>query len=539
MKITYIKTSGFRKFEKEFETNLYDITEIIGGNAKGKTNVLYAIIWAFLGTNLTGDDKICLCNKNSNMCYVELKFIDNNNKEHTLVRQKHKTDNSMNFLLLDNKRCKQEELQAYYSDKKLFLTVLNPSYFINKKPAEQKEFIDSYLPKVDMETVYNRLSNSEKQYLEEVPTNIIDYTKELNENEKIYKNKIQVLLGKIEYAENIIKDMVIEKKKVFYKMKELSLARQELSYLTTDNTQVQAKQQKIVENIEKQVIELKQKITELNNIMMLDKNIYLSLKEEKESYCPLCEQKIENESKITTIKNMKAELEEKFNNRERMKNDLSDLETKLAIEKCKLYSLNGNKNVNTENRISEVKEQISKLENEQTQIEKYNANIELKESKVEEAKQDIEMFKNEMQKYNELISNIKKSRDVLKKMYINYIEEKMKFATPYLTNVAIKYYSILKETGEIKEDFIITYRGNEIKNLSKSENIATSLELSNMFNKIANTNIPLFIDDSESCADYDFIQRYGNNNQILIARVEKGQNLQILDGNVIENENVA
>ena len=53
MKITYIKTKGFRKFENEFETKLYDVTSVTGGNTKGKTNILYAIVWAFLGTNLS------------------------------------------------------------------------------------------------------------------------------------------------------------------------------------------------------------------------------------------------------------------------------------------------------------------------------------------------------------------------------------------------------------------------------------------------------------------------------------------------------
>ena len=39
MKITYLKTIGFRKFENEFETDLFDVTSITGGNAKGKTNI--------------------------------------------------------------------------------------------------------------------------------------------------------------------------------------------------------------------------------------------------------------------------------------------------------------------------------------------------------------------------------------------------------------------------------------------------------------------------------------------------------------------
>lgn len=103
----------------------------------------------------------------------------------------------------------------------------------------------------------------------------------------------------------------------------------------------------------------------------------------------------------------------------------------------------------------------------------------------------------------------------------------MKFATQHLKNVSIKYYSVLKDSGELKDDFIITYKGNEFKNLSKSETIATSLELSNMFNKISGINIPIFIDDSESCADYNFIEEYSEDTQILIAQVKKGQELQI------------
>lgn len=65
--------------------------------------------------------------------------------------------------------------------------------------------------------------------------------------------------------------------------------------------------------------------------------------------------------------------------------------------------------------------------------------------------------------------------------------------------------------------------------MSRSETIATSLEISNMLNKISGVNLPLFVDDSESCADYNFIEDFSNDTQILIAKVEKGQSLRIVD----------
>lgn len=527
MKVIYLKTIGFRKFEQEFETPLYDITAITGGNTKGKTNILYAIIWAFLGTNLTGDDKVWLGNKKSDNCYVELKFIDNKGNNHTLVRYKNKYDNKKNFVMLDNTKAEPEDLQTFYGDKKLFLSILNPNYFINKKPAEQKELLDKYLPEIDISAIYSRLENTEKEYLEGTPKNIVEYLKELNSNKKMHEDKIKFLKGKIEYAENAV-NVELEEKKSFEKDEELTLARHELSFLTSNSNSIdKSRQQKIVDNLLTQITQMEKQIDDLTIKMKTGKKVYLSIKNEPVSCCPMCEQKIENESRITTIKNMKSELEESFENKTKLEQQLLDLKSKMTTERCKLHALEGNSNVEKAKQIASVKAQISTLEQEQLEIEKHNNSISIKENNIKNAKQDIKTFEKQIKEHEALIDNIKKTKDIAQKLYINYIEEKMKFATKHLKNVKIKYYTVLKDSGEIKEDFIITYNNNELKNLSRSEMIATSLELCNMFNKISSVNVPLFIDDSESCADYNFTQEYSNDTQILIAKVEKGQDLKI------------
>lgn len=536
MRINYLKTIGFRKFEKEFETNLYDITTITGGNTKGKTNILYAIIWAFLGTNLTGDDRVWLGNKKSEDCYVELRFTDNSNNEHTLVRYKNKYDNSKNFVALDNKKAEPEDLQVFFGDKKLFLSILNPNYFITKKPAEQKELINKYLPSVDITTVYEKLDSTEKRYLEGVPKNIIDYLKDLNTTKKMYEDKIKNLNGKIEYAENVV-NTPIEEKRTFEKDEELSLARQELSFLSTNNSLFdKEKQKKIVDNLQNQISQMERQINDLDTKMKTGKKIYLSIKNESDVCCPMCEQKIQNESKLATIKNMKKDLEGAFANKQQLEKDIVDIKSKMATERCKLHALEGTPDIENEKNIESVKAQIKILEQEKLEIEKYNNSILLKQNNINGAKHDIETFKKQISECQSLIDNVKQTKDITQKLYINYIEEKMKFATRHLKNVKIRYYTVLKDSGELKEDFIITYNNNELKNLSRSETIATSIELCNMFNKISGVNIPLFIDDSESCADYNFAQEYSNDTQILIARVEKGQDLKLQDG-YMENTN--
>ena len=533
MKITYLKTNGFRKFEYTFETEIYDITEITGGNAKGKTTILYAIIWAFLGTNLTGDDKVWLGNKKCEGCYVELHFIDNAGNNHILIRYKNRYDSKMNFIMLDNKKIEQKDLQTFYKDKKLFLSILNLNYFLHKKPTEQKELIDNYLPEIDIQSVYNKLSNYEKSLLEGCPTNMVQYIQELNDNKKMYENQIKTVKGKIDYAQSIIDSTTIDKILTFEKDEELSLDRQQLSYLTTDkNSAIRTKQEKIVNELEKQKSTLEKQIDDLFSKMQEGKKKYLSIKNANDVCCPLCGQKLEEKGRLTTIINMKKDLEASYDKKVKLDKEFLIIKGKLAIEKAKLYSAqNVSNNEEYPGQITTLKEKISHLEQEKMDIEKHNNIVTINQKNVMTSKEDITKFNIKIQELHGLIENIKKVKDIAQKLYINYLEEKMKYATKHLKNVKIQYYKVSKEDEILKEDFIILYKNNELKNLSRSETIATMLEIGNMLNKVANTNFPLFIDDSESCADFNFIEDYAKNTQILISRVQKGQELTISNYN--------
>ena len=90
MKINYVKTIGFRKFKEDFETELYDITSIEGKNKAGKSNILYAIINTMLGTNLSGNEKANLINKDCEKSYTEIHFTDNRGEKHILARGRNK-----------------------------------------------------------------------------------------------------------------------------------------------------------------------------------------------------------------------------------------------------------------------------------------------------------------------------------------------------------------------------------------------------------------------------------------------------------------
>lgn len=577
MKVNYVKTKGFRKFKEIFETDLYDVTNITGKNRSGKSNLLYAVVNIILGTNLSGDEKACLINKKCDSSYGELHFTDNNGVKHVLVRGKNKYSNKGNFLALDGKPITQTELISFYKDKKLFLSIINPLYFLSKKPAEQKEMVDKYLsdirPKeifdrlnvntqkaliekyytnkeksfetlspeeqtefinfnmfnICMDIAYSNLSKKEKSLLEGVPSDIPSYITELNSDIKRVDSQISSLNGKIEYAENIANEK-LPKYKTFEKDEELSLAQQELAFLNTNEKLVDKEnQKKVVERLEQDILSKETEFNELEQSMKSGKKTYLSIKNGTNCTCPTCNQKIQDESKSITIQNMYNDLVSKFDKRNLLETQIKDLKSKHAIERCKYHALEGNPTVDKQKRIAVVEENIKSLEQEKQEIQKFNNEIAIKEKNINTAKADIEKFNSEKQEKNKLIDNLNNTKKVAQKLYIGYIEEKMKLAKEYLKDVNIKFYSVLKTTGEIKEDFIITYKNNPLSDLSRSETIATALEFANMFNKISRANFPIFIDDYESCADYDFISEYAKDTQLIVSKVEKGHPLKIAD----------
>lgn len=630
MKINYIKTMGFRKFKKVFETELYDITNISGKNRSGKSNILYAIVNIMLGTNLSGDEKACLINKNCDGSYGELHFTDNNGIDHILIRGKHRYNNKNNFIILDGKNISQSELSSFYKDKKLFLSIINPLYFLNKKPVEQKELVDRYLadikPKIIFDTLtkeqqnylinkyfyismkeiypklcleelqdiydkhnlqsitgkpfteildkekwktickninvlkdvkyykmlseeeketfinhnmfdicmdiaYSNLSTDEQKILEESPRDIPTYITEINGDIKKSEFVISNINGKIEYAQNIVNEE-LPAKMVFDKEEELSLLRQEHTFLNTNQDIVdKEKQKKTIEKLQKEILHKETEFNEIEREMKQGKKKYLDIKDGICSTCPTCNQYIQDESKNIAITNMKNKLISAYDKSNLLQAQLKDLQINLTVEKCKYHSLDGNTTIEKSKRIDVIEENIKTLENEKKQIEKFNNEISLKERTIANTKTDIIKLNAEKQAHIKCIENMNTAKKVAQKLYISYIEEKMKLAKKYLKDVDIKFYSVLKTTGEIKEDFIITYKNNPLSDLSRSETIATALEFANMFNKITGVNFPIFVDDYESCADYDFIREYEKNTQLIISKVEKGKKLKISDAN--------
>lgn len=74
-----------------------------------------------------------------------------------------------------------------------------------------------------------------------------------------------------------------------------------------------------------QISQIGKQIEDLTTEMTTGKKIYLSIKNNSVAHCPMCEQEIKEQSKMTTITNMKKELEELFEKKTKLEENLSDL----------------------------------------------------------------------------------------------------------------------------------------------------------------------------------------------------------------------
>lgn len=151
-------------------------TYIVGANFQRKSTVGSIFNWCMTGTSLNGKEKESVANdtKKNNKVIVDITFIDNFGIEHTLVREKGKEMH----LTLDGKEIEQEYLTQFYKNKDIFLVIYNPYYFWTLEPKEQKDLIRKILPSVDAKDIFNMLTESEQNLIENPIDNLNSYNDE-------------------------------------------------------------------------------------------------------------------------------------------------------------------------------------------------------------------------------------------------------------------------------------------------------------------------------------------------------------------------
>ena len=160
--ITRLALTGFKCFEDTVTFDFGDMTFITASNGQGKSSIADAIAFAFVGTPFFGDKGLDrLQNKNMQEMTVSVDFVDDKGKSHNLTRTR-KRDTSIAY---DGITVRQSDLNSIFGGRDIFLSILNPLYFINVLGESGKELFEKLLPVVRHEDVMAVLPASSQEIL--------------------------------------------------------------------------------------------------------------------------------------------------------------------------------------------------------------------------------------------------------------------------------------------------------------------------------------------------------------------------------------
>lgn len=165
-KITGLRMAGFKCHEEPVEYWLDDLNIITGGNHTGKTTIADAIAFAITGKGYLGGHLIDkFYNENGRELLVTLTYQDDKGFYHVLNRQR---KNDKMEIALDDRAIRQKDLQALFGDTDEFLSLFNPTYFIEVLQEEGRALLERHLPPIPQKIVVERLSEPMQAILNKI-----------------------------------------------------------------------------------------------------------------------------------------------------------------------------------------------------------------------------------------------------------------------------------------------------------------------------------------------------------------------------------
>ena len=163
-KITKLAVSGFKCYADDRVFDFGDITFITGDNHVGKTSIADAIAFAFCGKLFSGAAAIDrLYSDGGNSLRVTVMLTDEAGENRVLVRERTKDKTSITF---DGRPARQKDLDVIFGESDVFMSILNPVYFIEYLGNDGQALLQKYLPLVSHEEVLAQLTERQRGILE-------------------------------------------------------------------------------------------------------------------------------------------------------------------------------------------------------------------------------------------------------------------------------------------------------------------------------------------------------------------------------------
>lgn len=519
------KTIGYKGLADGFHVNFNeDITYIVGDNFKTKSTILSVPLWVLTGYNMAGSNQEDVSDdKRNNLrnVFAEITIIDNDGNEHTISRSKGQN----NITLLDGVRTTKEYMARFYKDIQFFLCAYNPYRFSTLKPADQKNLLLRLLPPISAQQAFQMLNKEEQEIIVNPIIDNTEYAKQRRADIKQYQFEIKRLEGIEEgnLSTALIKE---EDELIFEKENHLKELQEQYEKLLMGSDDAINREDLMI------------KINRLNELLKQALTIHLPEAKEKKKKiqekldnvakqkgtCPVCKQEIENEAlKRALERQYNKELETLQSKLDGMKEDTKKYVKELKEKNDLFNKLSTEENIALETKRNQIKSEIEELEKQKHNIDLHNQEVLSKRVAIRKAKEQIERARATIEQLNEKIDLCNKQIKISDKLKMLIIEQQLKQTEGLLKNVKINFSKLDESTGELSDEYSITYKGREYAKLSQSEKMRADFEIANFINIKSGIYTPMFIDDSERIRDITIY----NETQVIIALYIKYSELDI------------
>jgi chromosome segregation ATPase len=577
--ITRMTLSHFKTFAEETVFDFGALTYVSGDNNLGKSSIADAIAYAFCGVPFWGGKNTeRLIGDGYGDMTVTIDFVDGGNIRHVLTRRRYEDKTT---IILDGAQARQTDLTRIFAEKDIFLSILNPLYFIEKIAEDGREFLKKLLPMPRHEAVLAELDGDSRKLLENQSLSASSYfiqqrrkaIRELADKNTYLSGQMDLLARqqaenatksnqsatRLKTVEQRLSEIYILRRQSFSEMSEpysgeeailairqgliekLDPAADKVVTLKRQEIEIAFEEAANREYVSKYADELTRMNGEVQRLYDEHKRLSAALKNAQTgSRCATCmmtltEDNIQNYQ--SGLQNRLAKITERGKTHKAQIAELQALdkqseETFLRYQEADCTRLR-NEHIKLPSTVAEKIQGIdltlrygmldTLLCTELDALESERTEL----SDAGQSRESVEKLESETAILQKAISdNDSASRNLqnLVTAAAAYAAKQAELTLAPLTmdKADIKLMDIVRSTGEIKNVFRFTYGGRDYRLLSASEKVRAGLEVAELLKKLTNRNYPVFIDNAESVTTMT-----RPSGQTILATVKKGAALTV------------
>lgn len=578
LQIVQLTVTGFGCFAGEHTWTFGRMTTITGHNYQGKSTIADAVAYALTGAPFFGGrDLDRLQNEDSPFMRVELTVRTDEGKTHAIRRAR---QGGKTALSVDGTTTTQERFAERFGSRDLILSLLNPLYFAEVLGGDGRTLIEQYLPSVPHEAVMEKLSEHMRGILGDDRLEMPEvYLKNKRHELKELEKDRLVLDGQMQQTENQRAKLQSElaEKKALLAHTAAALAPLESKQESQDFTALDAEiarlsaQYDAVQDgqaddrraaLQAELAAVRERAftfpgtAQLRQMQGQLQALYGRYNDEAgrlqylqaQGVCPTCLRRIDAAGFPEIQAAFASRLQKIQTDGVALRQQSETLAMQESQARHEFNALKTTEITRLEQELAEAPADTAAQQREliKAKIKELSAQRALGGLTADESQQYQTLFhaqgklESEISQITKMLDSLPKGQqEGLDKMdaEIRTLQDKITAAKAYqseraallfapvqMRKAGLKLYEPVKESGELRDVFKLTWNGRDYVRLSLSERMRCGLEVVELLSQLSGKHYPLFVDNTESLCDLGAAQHDG---QMILARVVPRQTLQV------------